>query len=317
MRHDLALLQRKGARLPFLRFEDSMPPRGDKLFSLGDPNDLGMSIVEGVNNGLEEHSFYDFMNFTGAINPGMSGGPVLDTAGKVVGINEATMGESRGFLVPARYAHALLAHWLSRPTPVKAFGPVITQQLLAHSAALIARLTRKPMPVQMDSGFAVPDAADPYIRCWADKSDGEQQFYSVRAYYCSGNSAVYVRDDMITGKVSYQAKLFHNRKLDAFRFGRVLQGAYAASSIYQSDAKHFSDFACTDSSLNLNGMPVKAALCLRAYRDQPGLYDFRLRLVSLRSSKLAMVAKLKMSGLAFADGMQMVRHFMEAVKWKG
>ena len=108
--HDLALLQRAGSRLPYLHFQSSPVIKGEKLFSLGNPNDLGLAIVEGVNNGLREHSFYDSIHFTGAINAGMSGGPVVNKSGKLVGVNVASMGESRGFLVPARYAQELLAH---------------------------------------------------------------------------------------------------------------------------------------------------------------------------------------------------------------
>lgn len=86
-----------------------------------------------VNNGLREHSFYDTIHFTGAINPGMSGGPVVAKSGELVGINDATMGSSIGFLVPGRFASELLANWkMAHVAPRKEFLPEITRQLKLH-----------------------------------------------------------------------------------------------------------------------------------------------------------------------------------------
>lgn len=317
--HDLALLQRKGSKLPYLRFHAGPAARGEKLFSLGNPNDLGQVIVEGVNNGLREHSFYDSIHFTGAINPGMSGGPVVTRSGELAGINVATMGESRGFLVPAQFASELLARWRKEPVAAAEFQAEITRQLKLHSAALVARLVRKPLAVQLDAGYAVPDAADPYMRCWAHETNEAKLFFSVRSYNCMGHSDLYVGQGINTGSVLFESMLYQGEKLDAFRFGRLLQKAYGRQdeSGYDIQRKHFSKYECTDSVVDLNGMPARAALCLRAYRKFAGLYDFNLRVVSLRESKRAMVTRLNLSGVSYEDGMRMVRHYMGALKWNG
>ena len=317
--HDLALLQRKGSQLPYLTFHTGSVVKGEKLFSLGNPNDLGLVIVEGVNNGLSEHSFYDTIHFTGAINPGMSGGPVVSKSGELVGINDATMGESRGFLVPAHFAHELLARWRAAPVVATEFQPEITRQLKQHSTALIARLTHKPLPVQIDAGYTVPDAADPYMRCWATELNEAKLFYRVRSYSCSGRSDMYIGQGIKMGSVSFSSKLYQSDILDPFRFGRLLEGDYDNYNGTSADIlrKHFSKYACTDSIVDINGMPGKAALCLRTYRKFPGLYDINLSVVSLRENKRALVSKLNLDGVTYEDGMHMVRLYVGALKWNG
>ncbi len=272
-----------------------------------------------MNNGLREHSFYDSIHFTGAINPGMSGGPVVSRAGELVGINVATMGESRGFLVPAQFAQALLARWRAAPEVAADFQPEITRQLKLHSAALAQRLTRKPLPVQMDSGYAVPDAADPYMRCWASESNESKWFFKVRSYNCSGDSDLYVGEGINTGSVLFESMLYQSDKLDSFRFARILERIYGRQGESSDDIprKHFSKYACTDSVVELNGMPAKVALCMRAYKKFAGLYDFKLRVVSLRESKRALITKLNLSGVTHEDGMRLVKHYMGALKWNG
>lgn len=314
--HDLALLQRSGAHLPYLNFHEGDVANGVKLFSLGNPNDLGLVIVDGVNNGLREHSFYDSIHFTGAINPGMSGGPVVSKAGELVGINVATMGESRGFLVPARFAHELLARWKATPVVVTDFQPEITRQLKLHSAALAERLMRTPLPVQIDSGYAVPDAADPYMRCWGNESTETKWFFKVRSYNCSGDSDLYVGEGVNMGSVLFESMLYQSDTLDSFRFARILGRIYGRLSESNDDIqrKHFSKYVCTDSLVDLNDKPVRAALCLRAYKKFSGLYDFRLRVVSLRESKRALITKLNLIGVTHEDGMRLVKHYLEALK---
>lgn len=318
--HDLALVKRSGNGMPSLHFNIGAVAKGERLFSLGNPMDLGLTIVDGVNNGLREHSFYDTIHFTGAINPGMSGGPVVAKSGELVGINDATMGESIGFLVPARFASELLTRWKnSHATPPKEFLPEITRQLKVHSAALMARLTSKPLPVQIDAGFVVPDAPDLYMRCWADESNDPKVFFNVRSYYCMGTSDLYVDQGIKMGDVSFVNALYQSDALDSYRFAHVLEHVLDKHRDPDKDAeatnrKNFSRFACEDSIVQLNGKPVKAVLCLRAYRKFKGLYDIKLRVVSLRPGKQAMVSMLNLSGVAYDDGMRMIRYYMGALK---
>ncbi|MFY9259909.1 MAG: serine protease [Gallionella sp.] len=314
--HDLALLQRKGSHLPYLRFHTGSVEKGDNLFSLGNPNDLGQSIVEGTNNGLRDHSFYDMIHFTGAINSGMSGGPVVTETGEVFGVNDASMGESRGFLVPAHYAAQLLNRWRTNPIKVPLFRPEIARQLKLHSAALVARFTKKPLPVQMDAGYAIPDSPDPYIRCWAGKGNREKFLFTVRSYSCSGRSEVYVEDGIDLGSLFFSSRLFETQKLDPVRFSRVLERSYEMQyeANYDIPSEHFSKYACNDAIVQIKGNKVKAAICLRSYRKFPGLYDIKFKVVTLRKDQHALVSNLSLFGFAYDDGMRMVEFYMGAFK---
>ena len=64
--------------MPFFEISDTTPTKGEELFSLGNPHDLGMIVVPGTYNGLKKESFNDRIHFTGSVNSGMSGGPVVN-----------------------------------------------------------------------------------------------------------------------------------------------------------------------------------------------------------------------------------------------
>ena len=59
-----------------------IPAQGARACSIGFPLNLGLTITEGVANGLVENSFDQRIHYTGAINSGMSGGPALDAGGR-------------------------------------------------------------------------------------------------------------------------------------------------------------------------------------------------------------------------------------------
>jgi len=120
--HDLALLRAadaKGRSFDALPFRpDALPlAQGERIYSLGNPLDVGFAVTQGTYNGLVRRSFYPQIFFGGALSGGMSGGPALDEEGHVVGINVARRvdGEQVSFLVPAAFAMA--------PAPVASAHP--------------------------------------------------------------------------------------------------------------------------------------------------------------------------------------------------
>ena len=109
--HDLALLtinNTDNSQHDFLALSDQPLNKGDRIYSMGNPHDLGMTIIEGNYNGLLQASRYQKILFSGSLNPGMSGGPAINTQGKVIGINVSTQGSEISYLVPVSYLQALI-----------------------------------------------------------------------------------------------------------------------------------------------------------------------------------------------------------------
>ena len=114
VQRDLAVLRAKGrtAAAPVLGFRpaDEALAQGERIYSLCNPLDIGFAVTEGTYNGLVKRSFYPRIFFGGTLNPGMSGGPAVDDAGRVLGVNVAKRldGEQVSFLIPAEFAEALV-----------------------------------------------------------------------------------------------------------------------------------------------------------------------------------------------------------------
>src|SRR3989344_843099 len=99
---DIALLKISGD-YSFLEFDDSNNIRvGEKVIAIGNPLGLQFSVSEGIVSGIHRpgpNELNAYVQTDAALNPGNSGGPLINKNGKVIGINNFKLGsgESLGF----------------------------------------------------------------------------------------------------------------------------------------------------------------------------------------------------------------------------
>ena len=119
---DLAVVKIDAAELPAAHFGDSTKARpGEWAIAIGSPFHLSHSVSLGIISALdrtigEPFSGLELIQTDAAINPGSSGGPLLNLEGEVIGINCVVRSDAQNiaFAVPARVARevseALLQH---------------------------------------------------------------------------------------------------------------------------------------------------------------------------------------------------------------
>ena len=85
---DLAIIH-IAERFPALQVAIGRPQLGDTVMAVGSPLGLGGSVSLGVVSGFRSVEGADYIQFSAAISPGNSGGPLLDSRGSVVAISAA------------------------------------------------------------------------------------------------------------------------------------------------------------------------------------------------------------------------------------
>ena len=120
-RVDLALLKIEATGLPVAALGDSNKLRvGEFVLALGHPFGLEQTVSFGIvsRKGAALQSAapgFDFVQTDAAVNPGNSGGPLVNMAGEVVGVNSmAARNGSIGFAIPVNLVKALLPQLAGR-----------------------------------------------------------------------------------------------------------------------------------------------------------------------------------------------------------
>lgn len=127
---DLALLRLKPkdveeiklvlGKIPFLKMGDSdQIHRADEVMALGYPLGMQQSIksTNGMVSGREHISGQHFIQISAPINPGNSGGPLINLAGKCIGVNSAGVPSAQnvGFIIPSNDVLLFLKHLKQMP----------------------------------------------------------------------------------------------------------------------------------------------------------------------------------------------------------
>ncbi len=320
--HDLAILRTGRATPRFFALGPVPLRQGARLYSLGHPSDLGLSIVEGTYNGNLRHTLYPKIHFTGSINSGMSGGPTITAEGRVAGVNVSTMGNQRSFLVPESEATALLGR-VQAPgfTPAVDLIEEIAGQLRAYQEAYLDGLLAGETKTVDFGPFRVITEPAPIFRCWGgaerrDERDDEEPMYEELWHRCGTDDDVYIAGDQSSGVIEVSHVALRSTRLNASRFAALYSQYFGRDNTPGGDEEHVTEWKCETRNVEASGTPVRAVFCLRALKKMTGLYDAVVKVAVLGRPGAGLISTLTLSGASFANIKRLSTRFMEQVAWR-
>ena len=316
--HDLAIVLAETPVAEPFELETKAIDKGTRLYSLGNPFDLGPSIVEGTFNGLLEESIYEKIHFTASINPGMSGGPAITRSGRVAGINVSTAGEQVSFLVPPKYLSALIERTedLDPSEPPPDFLDLARRQLLDNQTEYMDRLLAGAMETVKLGRHQLPGKLAPFLRCWGRTDEKKDQPYVVVRYGCSTDDDLYISPQHSSGSLALSHSLFTSRGLGTLRFYSLYEANFGTIMAGVGGTEEdVTKFSCTTDFVENEGTTLKAAFCVRAYRKLPGLYDAFLKAASLDENDAGVLTSLTLTGVSFDNAERFARRYLETVAW--
>ncbi len=146
------------ARVAELGCEDPLPS-GRSVGAFGHPWGLNFTATRGILSGVRFRFGFEFVQTDAALNPGNSGGPLIDlTTGRVLGVNAATMSrqisEGINFAVPMRHVCRVLGFLLNGRDPSPPQIPLLFAVDDSNEDALIVA---RAMPGPWEDAFKPGD----------------------------------------------------------------------------------------------------------------------------------------------------------------
>ncbi len=318
--NDLALVKRDiDQKMAFFQLSKTTPQKGEELFSLGNPHDLGMIVVPGTYNGLKKESFNERIHFTGSINSGMSGGPVVNKQAQVVGINVATSGNSIGFLVPHDKLVSLYQDFL-KAAP-ESIEEQMAQQLMSNQDKLMTAILNSSWQVrQLGEQGNIPIIDVPFIRCWGDSNADKADVLILTAVAnCSLDENTYLSSHFFTGSIEIEFRTMQAKDIGANKFYRLYQQQIShAGAGNRADKENVTEYQCQHDLVMPDNQTInnKTIFCTRAYKKFPDLFDIIYLAASIDRKKQALVSHFTIAGVSKRNALAFTRQFMESVSWK-
>ena len=319
--NDLALVSAADLGVRPLSLAVTEPPIGVPVFALGNPLDLGLTVVPGTYNGINHTSYHPRVHFTGSLNSGMSGGPTLSEAGQVIGINVSTAGNQVSFLVPVDALHKLIAEYQGRATAVGDMTQRIGQQLFDDQQEKFSRMLALDWPTMPLGQAQVIDELKPFVKCWggSNSSSEKAQFLSADRT-CRSEDSIYLHGNFNSGIIEYQFFWLEADKLNAPQFYAYYQRLFTDFVPgNKADEKDVGDFNCDDQFVIAdsaeNQRKTKAVFCVRAYKDYPQLYDVLFLQGTVDDSRAAFLSHFTLAGVSQKNAQAFARKFMGVAKW--
>ncbi len=322
VRHDLALLKMSGAKQPasydalsFRRETDKLA-QGERMYSLGNPLDVGFAVIEGNYNGLVERSFYPQIFFAGSLSGGMSGGPALDQEGRVIGVNVARRvdGEQVSFLVPAAFASALLARGREAPPLKGAAWPIVTAQLMEHQQSLTERFIAQGWKPATHPRYTVPVPQDRFMRCWGSSEPSRTGGLDFERSDCVMDTRVFV-GDFNTGTLATRHEAYEGSKLGTLRFAAHYSASFRNEGFARLGKQHQTKPQCHQDYVDRKGLVLRAVVCLRAYKKLPQLYDLSVLVTTLDQPQAGVQGRFDVQGVSYPNAMKLSQHYLDAYAW--
>ena len=314
--NDLAVLRSNDLQGPDVKVAEVPPPNGGRIYAMGHPHDLGLSVVEGTYNGLLADHLIPRIHYTGSLNPGMSGGPAVDENNQLVGVNVAAMGDQVSFLVPAKYVRALLENAdLNQDVD---FKELVSQQLEAHQQDFLEPILEKAFSEISFGPYQVPGKISAAFECWGSSSEPDDRLFNTSKHRCETSDYIYLSADDYTGTVEYHHEYIETDQLGPQRFygflERHLQSIHVTTS---ADEKRVTSFVCKQALVENNNLNMKLVSCLRGHKVIDGLYDAFVILTTVAQENEALYSALMLSGVSYKNALAFQKRYLEAISMQG
>lgn len=324
---DLAIIRVNKKFPSAIKFEPKKSSKGERSFSLGLPNDINMSLIEGVYNGVLDHGPYSLVHVTTPLNGGMSGGPTVNSAGRLIGINVARIlfANDISFIVPVERLVTLVkrSDFKRAVLTKKEAQDKIYEQLEAAQNRLYNALSEKnSQKVEFWQGkeIQLPD----FLKCWSGGTEDPQLPYVLKTRSCRLDHAVYLANSLDTGALSLQVKVLDSSTINRTstkELMRIEGGAESLLSRFQGekffgdiDAREiFTPYKCEQTFLKSKFLgeekTLRSGVCIRKYKNAKDLYDFSLSWYDFKGPLKTQVS-VSHSGVNLENSQKLLKYWM-------
>ena len=320
--NDLAILKVETSFKGFLPISQILPNQGATIFSAGLPKDLGQSIIQGTYNGILSDGPFSSILMDASLNAGMSGGPILNGKGQVIGVNVAILRQAQNIsfgVLGNRLVRLLKTNNDVPPSPEET-----QEQLLLAEKNLLQQFEEESPPAESLGEWEAwrPQKA---LKCWADKKK-EKKEKRRRVQHdvenCHLQKSVSLSRE--TRALNYESviRVIKRRGQNAWSFyrhvGQLHKFHLETGPSGSNSLEYFSKFSCREKMIkNSHQTQLLVNSCIRGYDKYRKLFDFQYKIFTLNSKNTILSIQGRLGGFSLDGIKQVFARQIESIKMKG
>ena len=150
------------------------------------------------------------------------------------------------------------------------------------------------------------------MRCWGRGSPQAVRGLQFERSDCEMDSRVFVSGSLLTGHLSVRHEAYDGSKLGPLRFAERYSASFHNEFVGSNDRQRTAA-QCIERSLQATpeALPLKAVVCLRAYKKLTGLHDLSVLVATLDSATGGVQGRLDAAGISLANAQRLAQHYLD------
>jgi hypothetical protein len=116
-----------------------------------------------------------------------------------------------------------------------------------------------------------------------------------------------------TGNLDVRHETYDGRKLGQWRFAR--QYSQSFRNEFFGGGRQRTSPQCSERYVDRDGLPLRAVVCMSAYKKLPGLYDLGVLVTTLNAATEGAQGRLDARGVSFENALKLTDHYLQGYGW--
>ena len=186
---------------------------------------------------------------------------------------------------------------------------------MQHQSALTERFVQQGWKSAAHPRYRVPVPSDIFMRCWGSSEPSKTGGMDLERSDCVMDTRIFV-GDYTTGAMSVRHESYDASKIGPLRFAARNSAAFRNESFVRLRPEHQTKPQCHEGYVDREGLPLRAVVCVRAYKKLEQLYDVSVLVATLDQPSAGVQGRFDVQGVSYPNAMKLARHYLEAYSWK-
>jgi hypothetical protein len=185
---------------------------------------------------------------------------------------------------------------------------------MKHQAALTDRFIEQGWKEATHPRYHVPVPPDVFMRCWGTSTVSTTGGLDFERSDCVMDTRIFV-GDFTTGTISLRHESYDGTKLGPLRFAARYSASFRNESFVRLSPQYQTKPRCEEDYIEREGLPLRAVVCMRAYKKLPQLYDVAVLVATLDQSEAGVQGRFDAQGVSFANAQRLAHYYLDAFRW--